>query len=83
MGLGKTLTMIALVATDVESSGDVADADEGCHLDVPATLIVVPPPCKMLNVFSSTVVKLTSCSDGNMGRATYRVRLYVDSEAPS
>jgi SNF2 family DNA or RNA helicase len=51
MGLGKTLTMIALVATDLESSEDVVDADEGCYLDVPATLIVVPPPCKILNVF--------------------------------
>lgn len=51
MGLGKTLTMIALVATDLESSGDVVGTDEGCHLDVPATLIVVPLPCKMLNVF--------------------------------
>lgn len=73
--------MIALVATDLESSGDMVDTDEECHLDVPVTLIVVPPPCKMLNVFSSTAVKLTSCSDGNMGRATCRVRLYVDSEA--
>ena len=54
MGLGKTLTMIALVATDLENSGDMVDTDEGCHLDVPATLIVVPPPCKMLNVFSSS-----------------------------
>ncbi|RFN51448.1 alpha-1,6-mannosyltransferase subunit [Fusarium flagelliforme] len=44
MGLGKTLTMIALVATDLENSGDIMDIDEGCHLDVPATLIVVPPP---------------------------------------
>ncbi|KAJ4007318.1 hypothetical protein NW752_007702 [Fusarium irregulare] len=44
MGLGKTLTMIALVATDLESSADVMDTDEGCHPDVPATLIVVPPP---------------------------------------
>ena len=75
--------MIALVATDLESSGDVMDTDEVCHLDVPATLIVVPPPCKMSNVFSSTVIELTSCSDGNMGRATYRVRLHVDSEARS
>ncbi|KAJ4252936.1 hypothetical protein NW762_010842 [Fusarium torreyae] len=44
MGLGKTLTMIALAATDLESNGSQMDADEESHLDVPTTLIVVPPP---------------------------------------
>lgn len=49
MGLGKTLTMIALAATDLEiehhddfSRVDVA-ADEGHN---GATLIIVPPPRK-------------------------------------
>lgn len=47
MGLGKTLTMIALAATDqdrnidVNSQGDEGDDDR--H-KVAATLIVVPPP---------------------------------------
>lgn len=49
MGLGKTLTMIALAATDLD--GD----DAQIHLDVggdnkrhtPATLIVVPPPRRL------------------------------------
>jgi SNF2 family DNA or RNA helicase len=44
MGLGKTLTMIALVATDLqqefalkESAGDIESNK--------ATLVIVPPPC--------------------------------------
>ncbi|RGP69067.1 alpha-1,6-mannosyltransferase subunit [Fusarium longipes] len=44
MGLGKTLTMIALAATDLESSGPDIDDEEDCYIDNPATLIVVPPP---------------------------------------
>lgn len=47
MGLGKTLTMIALVAADQESG-----VDSGPHIEGPnnagrrpgATLIIVPPP---------------------------------------
>ncbi|KAK6866330.1 hypothetical protein PG995_002858 [Apiospora arundinis] len=47
MGLGKTLTMIALVATDLEKghssrSWFVGNTDAGAS--VPATLIIVPPP---------------------------------------
>ncbi|KAF4967629.1 hypothetical protein FSARC_4824 [Fusarium sarcochroum] len=44
MGLGKTLTMIALAATDLESDNSQMDTDEESRLDVPTTLIVVPPP---------------------------------------
>ena len=47
MGLGKTLTMIALAATDLDS-----DKDSGMHLymdeddkpHVSATLVIIPPP---------------------------------------
>jgi SNF2 family DNA or RNA helicase len=46
MGLGKTLTMIALAATDLESGDFRIDTHEDCLVDIPATLIVVPPPCK-------------------------------------
>ncbi|KAH7170202.1 SNF2 family N-terminal domain-containing protein [Dactylonectria macrodidyma] len=46
MGLGKTLTMIALAATDLDSND--AHAQPGASGDdkryIPATLIVVPPP---------------------------------------
>lgn len=44
MGLGKTLTMISLVASDVqpqESDMDIDDVTTSA-----TTLIVVPPPCK-------------------------------------
>jgi SWI/SNF-related matrix-associated actin-dependent regulator of chromatin subfamily A3 len=49
MGLGKTLTMIALVAMDVEAEKDedtdLDDMDRECR-DVEATLVIIPPPRK-------------------------------------
>jgi len=47
MGLGKSLTMISLVATDLDrnSTGNVAvDIDEKAKPRVSATLIIIPPP---------------------------------------
>ncbi|KAF4996323.1 hypothetical protein FGRMN_4574 [Fusarium graminum] len=44
MGLGKTLAMIALVATDLEESDTQTSTEEHDYLDVPTTLIIVPPP---------------------------------------
>ncbi|CAK7222539.1 hypothetical protein SEUCBS140593_004933 [Sporothrix eucalyptigena] len=55
MGLGKTLTMISLVATDLDSdysqgldvpwrNGGVEDEHEGNRKHVPATLIIIPAP---------------------------------------
>ncbi|KAF4437905.1 alpha-1,6-mannosyltransferase subunit [Fusarium austroafricanum] len=44
MGLGKTLTMIALTTTDLDSDDTHMDIDEDDCPNVPATLIVVPPP---------------------------------------
>ncbi|WP_368734304.1 SNF2-related protein, partial [Erythrobacter sp. YJ-T3-07] len=50
MGLGKTLTMIALVATDMHSD-HMRNAIQTVRLgelrNVEATLIVVPPPCAL------------------------------------
>ncbi|PHH86173.1 hypothetical protein CDD83_10629 [Cordyceps sp. RAO-2017] len=47
MGFGKTLTMIALTATDLESVGystpHTIDDEDGIR-DVAATLVIVPPP---------------------------------------
>jgi hypothetical protein len=48
MGLGKTLTMIALVATDLEAEETRDPWQNARTHDIPhvkATLIVVPPPC--------------------------------------
>ncbi|WAO86157.1 Helicase ATP-binding domain-containing protein [Fusarium falciforme] len=44
MGLGKTLTMIALAATDLDRDNTEMDTSEDGQLSVAATLIVVPPP---------------------------------------
>jgi SNF2 family DNA or RNA helicase len=49
MGLGKTLTMIALVAADSEgyNAGNLALEESECNIGTTkATLIVVPPPRK-------------------------------------
>ena len=44
MGLGKTLTMIALVATDLQ--GKFALEESACDIETnKTTLVVVPPPC--------------------------------------
>ncbi|KAH6967255.1 P-loop containing nucleoside triphosphate hydrolase protein [Fusarium venenatum] len=43
MGLGKTLTMIALVATDMNNQNLNDNSGEEFHQTVPTTLIVVPP----------------------------------------
>ncbi|KAI8626352.1 hypothetical protein F5Y19DRAFT_447177 [Xylariaceae sp. FL1651] len=47
MGFGKTLTMIALVATDIEA-GKMADTCiedlETSKPDIPVTLVIIPPP---------------------------------------
>ena len=47
MGLGKTLTMIVLVVTNLDGDNVVGiqmDINENSKLDVAATLVVVPPP---------------------------------------
>ncbi|KAI0871044.1 hypothetical protein GGS24DRAFT_510180 [Hypoxylon argillaceum] len=48
MGLGKTLTMIALVATDLDASAEHRTQVGGQHQVIPrvdTTLIIIPPPC--------------------------------------
>lgn len=47
MGLGKTLTMIALVASDLDSQTPMPvddDLDQTVLPSIPATLVIVPPP---------------------------------------
>ncbi|RSL55363.1 hypothetical protein CEP54_009421 [Fusarium duplospermum] len=44
MGLGKTLTMIALAATDLNRGNTDMDTSEDFQLSVSTTLVVVPPP---------------------------------------
>lgn len=50
MGLGKTLTMIALAATDLDSGVNTYTADQSVdisledRLHIAATLIIIPPP---------------------------------------
>jgi len=47
MGLGKTLTMIALVATDLNAAKEKftqIDVEEVDKRNVSATLVVIPPP---------------------------------------
>lgn len=47
MGLGKTLTMIALVATDLDTNIGVVTPEDSMDHDKfysSATLVIVPPP---------------------------------------
>lgn len=47
MGLGKTLTMIALVAADIDAEKDMAtyiEHGEADRQDIAATLVIIPPP---------------------------------------
>ncbi|KAF0315663.1 WD domain-containing protein [Colletotrichum asianum] len=47
MGLGKTLTMISLVATDMDSEKELSihnENDPAEKQDVSATLVIIPPP---------------------------------------
>lgn len=46
MGFGKTLAMMALVATDLQSKSNEVDTSENVPTSVLSTLIVVPPSCK-------------------------------------
>jgi hypothetical protein len=49
MGLGKTLTMIALVATDIDTEKTEVTAPEEVDTDskdVAATLVIIPPPSR-------------------------------------
>jgi hypothetical protein len=69
MGLGKTLTMIALVATDIDADKtivtDVEETDTDLR-DVAATLVIIPPPSKHnpLKAFSNTKCQCQSLGHG-------------------
>lgn len=56
MGLGKTLTMIALAATDVEQGQHAVVPTEngmGNLIHINATLIIIPPPRELLSIPSA------------------------------
>lgn len=75
MGLGKTLTMIALTATDLESHRDVAQYnmyDDDVKQPVPATLIIVPQPC-MYHIICVYCCSNYRGSIRNVGRANFKV----------
>jgi hypothetical protein len=65
MGLGKTLTMIALIATDLQGYS-YGESTSGRALDSAAcskaTLIIVPPPRRYL-VLASLIVRLSDIFD--------------------
>lgn len=60
MGLGKTLTMISLIATDLESGRDLnmhEDDAPTSKQDVGATLVIIPPLSK-----DDGKIKLADCT---------------------
>lgn len=83
MGLGKTLTMIALVASDLDSN-PLPSESEYPTVDMPdasATLIIVPPPCTSCFPWREpspniVVCLLTLGSDSKLGRTVARVCSY-------
>jgi SNF2 family DNA or RNA helicase len=63
MGLGKTLTMVALIATDLDTDRDSGITDDGGDHDksyASATLIIVPPPRKTYILFQSMAIQPTN-----------------------
>ena len=87
MGFGKTLTMIALAATDLElgkaAEPCVAESDKP---QVSATLIIIPPPCEFECSYLSCLswaFGLTEppyLSDRDLGGAAVRVRTLSSQE---
>lgn len=72
MGLGKTLTMIALAASDLESSLDTAKGSTEREVEdkpcIAATLVVIPPPRKPQVCKSATRYLLIDTSPRYLGR---------------
>jgi len=82
MGLGKTLTMIALIASDPVCLQDRQSPNLGDNPSEPVgqTLVVVPPP----RTFKQTFLKVSpanreACSLGCLGRGTRKVSTSVES----
>lgn len=69
MGLGKTLTMIALVATDLDSEISNDNGGDEFHSKVLTTLIVVPPSRKSALPYRYSEIELTFASDRDLGGA--------------
>lgn len=80
MGLGKTLTMIALVATDLDNESPDNDTSGALHPKVPTTLIVVPPSCKSTLLYRYNEIELIFPSDRYLGGAAFRVCVDTPSE---
>jgi hypothetical protein len=73
MGLGKTLTMIALAASDLNdgthsSRCSIELESRGKHC-IAATLIIIPPPRESQRFNSETGYLLTAISPRYLGRA--------------
>src|SRR3569833_1649116 len=81
MGLGKTLTMIALISSDAErASSSPSFGSDASSASAPAraTLIIVPPPCKLkiyrkLHAHRSFGADNSHSSTRYVGGATSRV----------
>lgn len=71
MGLGKTLTMIALVATDIEKRNDGSGTQRGSNY-VDATLIIVPPSCMLFDAANNERILMDSSAE-LLGRPIVRV----------
>src|SRR5262245_40266685 len=82
MGLGKTLTMIALAATDLDSEWAPVSRpslDEEDMLLVNATLVIVPPSCERLCYFLATIVVVLLLTPGQYwerGKNSYPSKFY-------
>jgi SWI/SNF-related matrix-associated actin-dependent regulator of chromatin subfamily A3 len=71
MGLGKTLTMISLVATDLDNDDiDIGNGEE-FHAAIPTTLIVVPPSREFTLPYESDQNKLSLSSDRDLGGTAF------------
>ena len=54
MGLGKTLTIIALVAADMDVAKEIDSYIEADNQDIGATLVVVCPPSTLFHLSHTT-----------------------------
>lgn len=79
MGLGKTLTMISLVASDAQLHEAATDGDD--VITSATTLIIVPPPCKSFIECALKDLSITNAySTWYLGRTVIRVSTGNSSE---
>ncbi|KAF7522527.1 hypothetical protein G7054_g12116 [Neopestalotiopsis clavispora] len=80
MGLGKTLTMISLVATDIERSCSFQESYSAIteeKAQVAATLIIVPPPCQCYFLLLNIVTEETNQSHVVLGTWEHELNTHV------